>query len=183
MKFPKGMFVLLGLWVAFVAKVGGANWALATFGIVPIGFGLSAPAGVYFAGIGFTLRDLMHDRGGKAWIVSAIVVGAGMSYLLEDAQEFAIASGCAFLLSESADWLVYSPLRRRGWVLSVAASNTAGLIVDSIVFLWIAFGSLDFIEGQIVGKAYMTVGAILLLWVVRTFLKTRSDRKGNHGIH
>ena len=64
MKFHKGMYVLLGLWVAFVATVGGANWALATFGIVPIGFGLSAPAGVYFAGIGFTLRDLMHDRGG-----------------------------------------------------------------------------------------------------------------------
>lgn len=175
MRLTKNFYILAGLWMAFVATVGGANWALATFGIVPIGFGLSAPAGVYFAGIGFTIRDLIHDRGGRIWILSAIVIGAAVSGLLEDAQDFAIASACAFLLSESADWLVYTPLRRRGWVISVACSNAVGLVVDSVVFLWIAFGSLAFIEGQIVGKAYMTIGAILLLWLVRTGLKVRAN--------
>jgi hypothetical protein len=174
MELNKNVCILTGLWLAFVATVGGANWTLATFGIVPIGFGLSAPAGVYFAGIGFTIRDLIHDRGGRLWIVSAIVVGAAVSALLEGAQGFAIASGCAFLLSESADWLIYTPLRRRGWVISVACSNVVGLVVDSVVFLWLAFGSLDFIEGQIVGKAYMTIVAIILLWLIRTRVHQRT---------
>lgn len=175
MSLTKNLYILLGLWVAFVATVGGANWALATYGIVPIGFGLSAPAGVYFAGIGFTIRDLIHDRGDRRWIFSAIIAGAAVSALLEDAQAFAIASGCAFLLSESADWLIYSPLRRRGWVISVACSNAVGLVVDSVVFLWLAFGSLAFIEGQIVGKAYMTIAAIALLWLIRIGLKSRES--------
>ena len=54
------LYLKLGLWTAFVATVAGANWALANFGIVNIGLGLTAPAGVYFAGIAFTLRDLLH---------------------------------------------------------------------------------------------------------------------------
>lgn len=32
---------------------------------------------------------------------------------------------------------------------------------------WLAFGSLQFIEGQIVAKAYMTLAAITVLWLVR----------------
>lgn len=155
------------LWLGFIATVAGANWSLATFGIVPIGLGLTAPAGVYFAGLAFTLRDLLHDRAGRFWVLSAVIVGAVLSSLLEGAQGFALASGLAFLFSEIADWAVYSPLRNKGWILAVVASNLVGLVVDSILFLWIAFESLEFIEGQIVGKAYMTVIAVVLMAVVR----------------
>lgn len=163
------------LWVGFVATVAGANWALATFGIVSIGFGLTAPAGVYFAGLAFTLRDLLHERGGRFWILSAIVVGAALSGLLEDAQRFALASALAFLLSELADWAIYAPLRRRGWALAVVSSNAAGLMVDSALFLWLAFGSLEFIDGQIVGKTYMTVGTIIVIWAARHIRRGRPD--------
>ena len=54
-----------------------------------------------------------------------------------------LASGVAFLLSEFADLGVYTPLARRRLVLAVVASSVVGLVVDSIVFLWLAFGSLD----------------------------------------
>ena len=40
--------------VAYIACIVGANWAVATFGPVPVGFGLVAPAGVFFAGLTFT---------------------------------------------------------------------------------------------------------------------------------
>ena len=40
-------------------------------------------------------------------------------------------------------------------VAAVVASSAVGLVVDSIVFLWLAFGSLDFLAGQVVGKAWM----------------------------
>ena len=155
------------LFLAFVGTVWGANWALATYGVVGIGFGVEAPAGVFFAGLAFTFRDLLHESSGRVWVLVAIVAGAAVSALLEDAQRFAMASGTAFMLSELADFAVYTPLRRRGWLRAVVASNVVGFTADSLLFLWLAFGSLSFIEGQLVGKAYMTGLAVAALWLWR----------------
>jgi len=156
------------LFIAFVATVIGANWSLAAFGLVPVGWGLMAPAGVFSAGLAFSLRDLLHETGGRRYVLVAIVVGAVLSWLLEDAQRFAVASGTAFLVSEGADLLVYTPLRARGWLRAVFASNLVGFTLDSILFLWLAFGSLAFLTGQLVGKGYMTLGAIAILWIWRS---------------
>lgn len=151
--------------VAYVATIFLANWALVTFGFVPVGFGLTAPAGVCFAGLAFTLRDLTQERLGKGWAVGAIVLGAGCSALVSPA--LALASGGAFLVSELADFAVYTPLRQRHWLGAVVLSNTVGLLLDSVLFLWLAFGSLDFLAGQVVGKAWMTALAVGLLWFAR----------------
>ena len=160
------------IWVAaFIACVFGANWAIQTFGFVPVGFGLMAPAGVYFAGLTFTFRDLAHERVGRGWVIVAIIIGAALSALVSPT--FAIASGVAFLLSEMADLAVYSPLRRRNWLGAVAASNTVGLVIDSALFLWLAFGSLEFLTGQVVGKAWMTVLAVIILGGVRALSQRR----------
>jgi hypothetical protein len=51
------------------------------------------------------------------------------------------SSTVAFLLSDLADLAVYTPLQRRRLMLAVQASGVVGLIVDSIVFLWLAFGT------------------------------------------
>jgi uncharacterized PurR-regulated membrane protein YhhQ (DUF165 family) len=85
----------------------------------------------------------------------------------------ALASGIAFLASELADLSVYEPLRRRGWWQAVAASNVVGLVVDSALFLWLAFGSLAFFWGQAVGKATMTVVALVVLALARLWLRPR----------
>ena len=154
------------IWLAlYVATIFAANWAIATFGMVPVGFGLLAPAGVYFAGLAFTFRDLTQDALGRRWTFAAIAIGAGLSALVSP--QFALASGAAFLISESADMLVYTPLRRRHWVGAVAASNVVGFTLDSVIFLLLAFGSLEFLPGQLVGKALMTALAVAILWVVR----------------
>ena len=50
----------------------------------------------------------------------------------------AVASGLAFLASETADMLVYSPLKRRTWLGAVFASNVVGLALDSALFLLLA---------------------------------------------
>jgi queuosine precursor transporter len=42
-------------------------------------------------------------------------------------------------------------------VLAGAASATLGLIIDSVVFLYLAFGSLNYLSGQVVGKAWMVL--------------------------
>lgn len=145
----------------FIVTVFAANWAIATFGLVPVGFGLVAPAGVYFAGLAFTLRDLTQDRLGRRAVVVAIIVGAWLSAAVSP--KFALASGVAFLVSELADFAIYTPLRLRGWLRAVAASNLVGSVVDSALFLWLAFGSIGYLPGQVVGKLWMTALAVVVL--------------------
>lgn len=151
--------------VAYVSTVFGANWAIERYGLVPVGFGLEAPAGVYFAGLAFTLRDLTQRTLGRRAVVLAIICGATLS--LGVAPRYALASGAAFLLSELCDFAVYTPMERRGWIRAVVVSNAAGVVVDSVVFLMLAFGSLDFLAGQVVGKGWMTLLAVVVLLPVR----------------
>ena len=151
--------------IGYISTIFAANWAISKFGIVPVGFGLYAPAGVYFVGLAFTFRDLTQDALGRAWVVGAIVAGAALSALVSP--QFALASGLAFLLSEGADFAVYTPLREKRWLAAVAASNVVGLVFDSVLFLYLAFGSLAFLPGQIVGKAWMTLLAIAVLYPIR----------------
>jgi uncharacterized PurR-regulated membrane protein YhhQ (DUF165 family) len=59
-------------------------------------------------------------------------------------------------------------------MLAVIVSSFAGLVVDSIVFLWLAFGSLDFLAGQVVGKTWM----VLLSLPFVAWLRRRDARLG-----
>ena len=77
-------------------------------------------------------------------------------------------------LSEFADLAVYTPLARRRLVAAVVASSFVGLVVDSIVFLWLAFGSLDFLAGQVVGKSWMVLLSIPFV----AWLRRRDERLG-----
>ena len=81
-----------------------------------------------------------------------------------------MASGVAFLVSELSDLVVYTPLRERSWLGAVVTSNTVGLMIDSALFLWLAFGSLQFFWGQVVGKAWMTLLAVVLIAGARAVL-------------
>jgi len=130
-----------------------------------------APIGVYFAGLVFSIRDALHETSNKYWILGAIIVGAIVSYSIEDGGKIAFASGSAFLFSELADFAVYSPLRAKGKIKALLASNAVGLVADSTLFLYLAFGSLEFLSGQVVAKEYMTAGVILLMFAYRGFLK------------
>ncbi|MGB8041506.1 MAG: VUT family protein, partial [Pseudolabrys sp.] len=66
------------------------------------------------------------------------------------------------------------PLARRRLVIAVVASSTVGLIVDSIVFLWLAFGSLEFVPGQIIGKLWMVMLAVPFV----AYMRRRDERIG-----
>ncbi len=117
-------------------------------------------------GLALVLRDLVQRRLGKGWALVAIGVGAVLSYLLAPPQ-LVVASTVAFLLAELADFAVYTPLQERRLVLAVVASSLVGLVVDSVVFLQLAFGSLDFLAGQIIGKTWMVLLAIPVIWLIR----------------
>ena len=130
-----------------------------------------APSGVAMIGLALVLRDLVQRRLGAVWAIGAIAAGALLSALLAPAP-LVIASGTAFLLSELADFAVYTPLQKKRLITAVVASGIVGLLVDSALFLYLAFGSLDFFAGQVVGKAWMIVLAIPFIWWLR-----ESDRR------
>lgn len=162
-----GKFALL----VYLACIVGANWAIQRYGFVSVGFGLVAPAGVWFAGLAFSARDLVQRTLGRSWVIVAIIGGAGLSWFISPS--FAIASGVAFLVSESIDMAIYTPLYRKHPYASILTSNTAGAVVDSMLFLWIAFGSIQFWEGQVVGKLWTILPVLIGMAIWRSDLSQR----------
>jgi uncharacterized PurR-regulated membrane protein YhhQ (DUF165 family) len=168
--------------VLFGLTIPAANWLIGHAGtvcvpsgpcLIPVAPGLMAPSGVIMIGIALVLRDLVQRRLGVGVAVVAINVGAALSAMIAPAS-LVIASTMAFLMSELADLAVYTPLARRRLVAAVVASSMVGLVVDSIVFLYLAFGSLDFLLGQIVGKAWMVLASIPFV----AWLRRRDERLG-----
>jgi len=160
----------------FALTIPAANWLIGHVGtvcqpagpcLVPVGAGLMAPSGVTMAGAALVLRDLVQRRLGVTASSLAILAGAVLSALLAP-PALVLASAAAFLLSEFADLAVYTPLARRGLIIAVVASGVVGLVVDSVVFLWLAFGSLEFLLGQIIGKAWMVLISVpCVAWLRR----------------
>jgi queuosine precursor transporter len=168
--------------VLFALTIPAANWLIGHVGttcivnghcVVPVAPGLMAPSGVMMVGVALVLRDLVQRRLGAIMSALAILFGTALSAMLAP-PSLVLASGVAFLLSEFADLAVYTPLAQRRLVLAVVASSVAGLVVDSIVFLWLAFGSLDFLLGQVVGKGWMVLLSIPFV----AWLRRRDERLG-----
>ncbi|MEQ1899563.1 MAG: VUT family protein [Devosia sp.] len=160
--------------VAFSCTIPLANWLIGNVGtvcvpngpcLIPVAPGILAPSGVLAIGAALVLRDLVQRRLGLLWSFAAIAIGAVLSVFFAP-PALVIASTVAFALSETADLVVYTPLQRRGLVLAATASSVVGLVIDSIVFLTLAFGSLDLLPGQILGKLWMVAAALpVLAWI------------------
>lgn len=161
--------------VLFLACIPLANWMIGHIGtvcaldgpcLIPVAPGVMAPSGVLMIGAALVLRDIVQRLLGPIWALAAIAIGAMLSLLLAPA-DLVLASGAAFMFSELADFAVYTPLQRRRLLLAVLASSAVGLVVDSVVFLTLAFGSLDYLGGQILGKAWALLIAFPLVRLVR----------------
>jgi len=89
---------------------------------------MSLLVGVIFILRDFAQREISHK------VLGAMAIGAVLSYLMAD-PFVAIASVVAFIISELADWAVYTftkkPLGQR-----ILISSAVGTPIDSAVFLW-----------------------------------------------
>lgn len=159
----------------FALSIPLANWLIGNVGtfcvpdgpcVIPVWPGISAPSGVLAVGAALVLRDLVQRRLGVKWAIAAIAVGAALSGVVAP-PALIVASVVAFTLSEVVDLAVFTPLQRRGLVLAVAASGVAGIVADSVLFLSLAFGSLDFLVGQVIGKTWALTAALPLIHLVR----------------
>lgn len=165
-----------GYLAGYIATIPVANWMIGNVGtfcisdgpcMIPVGFGMTAPSGVLMVGAALVLRDQVQEHLGAKWALGGILVGAILSYLLAD-PFIALASILAFGVSELVDFGAYTYVRKYGRALAVAVSGLVGAIMDSIVFLYVAFGSLAYVEGQIFGKLIISLlAAAAIKYVVK----------------
>lgn len=167
-RYAVGAAALLG----YIATILLANWLVAHVGLVDVGWGLHAPCGVYAAGLALAFRDFVQRTLGRTWGIAAIVVGALLSLVV--APSFALASGAAFLVSESFDFAVYTPLVKRSFIGAVALSCTVGLAVDSFVFLSISPLPISLLPGQLIGKLEVIGLTVMLIAAARTMIGRRA---------
>lgn len=159
------------VFVLFAATIPAANWLIGNVGttcipdgpcLIPVGFGLMAPSGVLMIGAALVLRDWLHELAGVKWSIVAVLFGGALS-LLFSPPALAIASAVAFIIAEMADLSVYTPLRKKGMALAVLASGFVGAALDSLIFVFLAFGSFDFSIGTTLAKVYASLAAVSIL--------------------
>lgn len=153
--------------IVYVAAIFMANWLLVHIGFIEVfpvpgraappataahpWWLLVAPAGVYMAGLSFPARDFVQRTMGRTAGVVAILVAAGLTYLISPTLAF--ASGFTFLVSEGADMTVYTWMQRRWFTAGVVISSTVAAVVDSLLFLYLAHIPYSVaLAGQIAGK-------------------------------
>ena len=160
---------------AFIGCVPAANWLIAHVGavcvpdgpcLIPVWPGILAPSGVLLAGLSFVLRDLVQEALGPILAIAAVLIGGVIAALIAS-PILALASVVAFLIAEMVDLVVFTGLRRRGLVLASVASSVVGLLLDSLIFVQIAFGNPAYIVGQSIGKAWMVLAALPLLIAIQ----------------
>ena len=165
----KTKFAAVTAFLLYVGVIVGANWMIAHVGkvipgahVLPVGFGLYAPSGVYLAAFAFVARDILQRLTNIKVGLVAIVIGAIVSAFVST-PSLAFASGVTFMISESLDFLIYTPLQTRNFPLAVVVSGLASDIVDSVVFLTLAHIPLALaLKGQLVGKMWVILlGGVL----------------------
>lgn len=158
--------------VAYILCIPAANWMLSNVGIqfdpngphlLNMGWGFYAPSGVLLIGVALASRDAIQQIAGMKVTLVGIVCGVIVSWFVNPA--IAVASATAFALGEIADLVVYTPIRRRNIAAAIVTSGIVGGIVDTFVFLQIAFGSTKFWEGQVIGKTAMATVIAASVWV------------------
>lgn len=171
---------MLGLLAAagYISTIPLANWMIEHVGtmcipngpcVVPVWFGgIYCPSGSLMIGLALVLRDIVQRAYGAHISILAIGLGTAVAIAVAPAA-VVLASATSFLLSELADFAVYTPLYRKRFVLAVALSAVVGLVVDSVLFLTIAFGSLDLLPGIILGKVWMVLVALPFMALVRDY--------------
>jgi queuosine precursor transporter len=141
--------------LVYLSAIVVANLAIAKFGqsaaiVVPL----------LFVSLDLTSRDKLHDLwdGKNLWRNMLLLIGTGsvLSWILNaKAGSIALASFVAFASSGIIDAIIYQILPKDKKLLRINGSNILSALVDSTVFLGIAFGwppALPLVVAQFMAK-------------------------------
>lgn len=126
-----------------------------------------------------TTRDALHERWHQSYLwpkmFTLIATGSLLSYLLNaSAGRIALASFLAFAAAGLSDALIYAAMGNRSRLLKMNGSNIISSIVDSTVFVLIAYLPLIIIPGQIMAKI---MGGVFWSLVINEFYRRELEQK------
>lgn len=157
-------------WTAvYVALMPLINWSFAAVPTYPIaeslGGGQFQPlaivTGLVLVARDFTQREIGHR------VLGAMLIGLALSTLTSWIT-IVVASGAAFLISETVDWAVYT-LSRRPLSQRIMISSALSAPLDQTVFIYLASFVVPgiFAWGTVLtGIASKLIGAAVVAWVV-----------------
>ena len=153
----------------------------------------SVPAAIYIFALTFTIIDLINEVLGKQGARRVVLAGVLANCLLAVysllvlalTPRIVAASLLASLISGLADVELFARLRARfnaGW--RVVASNALGALVDSILFILLAFAGvagfplkmlLLLMLGQYIIKMLVTVVSVPLIYIVHATVSVETE--------
>jgi len=148
--------------LSYVVLIVLVNWGFTVTPLIPLPTGdmfppLSLAVGFIFVARDFAQREIGH------WVIPAMLVGGALSWWMAD-PFIAVASVSAFLISEMADWAVYT-WTKKPFAQRVLLSSLVGTPLDSAVFLAI-IGHLS-ITAVVVMTAAKMLGALVVWWMLQ----------------
>jgi queuosine precursor transporter len=138
------------------------NWGFTVTPLIPLPTGDMFPPMSLVVGFVFVSRDFAQREIGHSVIV-AMLVGAVLSYFMADPY-VALASLVAFLISEGADWAIYT-WTKKPFAQRILLSSIASTPIDSAVFLAM-IGHLSATAVVVMTLSKM-IGAIIIWKIVR----------------
>lgn len=148
--------------ILYILLIVAVNYGFTVVPLVELPGGTKWPPMSLAVGFVFVLRDFAQREIGHR-VLLAMLAGVTLSYFMAD-PFVAVASAAAFLVSELADWAVYSftgrPLSQR-----ILLSSVVGTPIDSAVFL----GIIGFLSpvGVVAMTASKMLGALIVWWLIR----------------
>jgi queuosine precursor transporter len=152
--------------IVYIMLIVFVNWLFTVVPLIDLPTGEKWPPASLIVGLIFVARDFAQREIGHRVIVAMLIAGV-MSYYLAD-PFVAAASVTAFLISEFADWAIYSftgkPFAQRVLLSSVIATP-----IDSAVFLYM-LGHLG-----AMGVTLMTLSKLVGALIVWAMIRNRMD--------
>lgn len=148
--------------IIYVALIVAVNWLFTVLPLVDLPGGEKWPPASLIVGLIFVARDFAQREIGHRVIIAMLVAG-GISYIMAD-PFVAVASVTAFLISEFADWAVYS-FTGRPFSQRILLSSLVGTPLDSAVFLMM-IGHFS-IAGMVAMTISKMLGAVIVWMLVR----------------
>jgi queuosine precursor transporter len=139
-----------------------SNFMMVWLPMVPV-FGVDIPPAIFVFGFVFVLRDFAQRALGH-YVLGVMAAAAVVTYWFAG-PAIAAASTTAFLISELADWAVFS-ITKRPFAQRILLSSLVSVPVDTAVF-FLALGILD-AWSLVVGIAVKLIGTAIF-WTYLTF--------------
>lgn len=133
-------------------------------------FDVAIPPAIFVFGFVFVLRDFAQRSIGH-YVLGVMAAAAVLTYWLAG-PAVAVASTTAFLVSELADWAVFS-LTKKPFAQRMLLSSLVSIPVDTAVFFY-ALGILD-TASLLVGIAVKLIGTAIF-WTYLTFKQEPAEQ-------